>query len=306
VLADALQAAGDPRGELITLQLAIADGTGSAGAERRVASLLSLHADTWTGPLPGIERTSRRFERGFLVACETAAENAAIARTLERPEWRTIEELSLRAPDVELAPLLARLPLLRRLCAHDQSLDRFSLSNPAPVPGLRVIFTHGTWMAVDGARLFPDLAVLGGCWFTQRWSAAGFGALSSDARSAGLHAIVHTAFPAAQLPSAIQACRFGPPETRLTLGPYRSGFDPLGWRLRVRRDDPVVDVAWTYHRWADNIVDQVFAPVAAGGVTKVALHVPEMLRVHLDRLIETRPHGIEVVVGQPIDLLAHL
>ncbi|MBA2543543.1 MAG: hypothetical protein H0V17_28135 [Deltaproteobacteria bacterium] len=303
VLADALQAAGDPRGELITLQLAIADGTGSVGAERRVASLLAVHADAWTGPLPGIERGNRRFERGFLVACETSAESSAIARTLERPEWRTIEELTLRAQDLDLAPLLVRLPLLRRLCAHDRPLDRFSLAAPPPVRRLSVIFTHGTWIA--SRRLFPDLAVFGGCWFTERWSAAGFAAMSADAAGWGLHAIVHTAFPGAQLASAIQVCRSGPPETRFTLGAYRTGFTPLGWRLRVRRDDPVVDVAWTYHRWADNIVDQVFGPLAAAGVTEVALHVPEMLRVHLDRLIESRPHGIEVIAGQPIDLIAH-
>jgi uncharacterized protein (TIGR02996 family) len=297
VLADALQAAGDPRGELITLQLAIADGVASAGAARRVAQLLSHHGDVWAGPLPGIERSSRRFERGFLVACETGAENAAIARTLERPEWRTIEELTLRAADVELAPLVDRMPLLRRLCAHDLPLERLALARQ-DVPQLTCVFTRGTSFE---NFVFSNVRVLGGGWFSESWSGPLFTKLL---RATSVHALVFTSFLRAHLASAIaHALDSGPPEVRFTLARYRSGFDPLGWRLRVRRGDPVIDVAWTYHRWADNIIPEVFEPLAAAGVTKVALHVPEMLRVHLDRLVAERPHGVEVVPGAPIDLL---
>jgi uncharacterized protein (TIGR02996 family) len=301
VLADALQGAGDPRGELIMLQMALADGTASEGAERRVASLLHNHADEWVGPLPAIERTGRRFERGFLVACETNADHAAIARTLDRPEWRTIEELSLRAEDVELAPLIARLPLLRRLCADDRSLAQLAATS-RPLPQLEVVFARGAWQPPPG--LFPSLRVFGGSGFTDQWNVATYRAQLRLAAELGMHALVYTAFPRNQLAVALSYASSGPPEVRFTLARHRGGFDPLGWRLRVRRESPVIEVAWTYHRWAESIVAEVFEPLAATRVPKIALHMPDMLRVHLDRLIRERPFGIEVVPGHPIDLIA--
>lgn len=300
VLADALQAAADPRGELIMLQMAIADGTASAGAERRVTQLLQNHADEWVGPLPAIERTGRRFERGFLVACETNADNAAIERTLDRPEWRTIEELSLRAPDVELAPLIAKLPLLTQLCADDASLAKLAMLG-RPVSQLEVVFARGVWQPPAG--LFPSLRVFGSCAFTDQWNVAMYRAQLRLAAEVGQFAAVYTAFPRNQLAVALAYASSGPPEVRFTLARHRGGFDPLGWRLRVRRDSPVIDVAWTYHRWAESIVAEVFEPLAAARVPRIALHMPDMLRVHLDRLIRERPFGIEVEPGKPIDLV---
>lgn len=300
VLADALQGVGDPRGELIMLQMAIADGTASEGAARRVSSLLHDHADEWVGPLPAIERTGRRFERGFLVACETNADHAAIARTLDRPEWRTIEELSLRAEDVALGPLLAKLPLLKRLCADDRSLAQLAATS-RPLPQLEVVFARGTWQAPTG--LFPGLRVFGSCGFTDQWNVAMYRAQLRLAAELGMHAVVYTAFPRNQLSVALSYASSGPPEVRFTLARHRGGFDPLGWRLRVRRDSPVIEVAWTYHRWAESIVAEVFEPLAATRVPTIALHMPDMLRVHLERLIRERPFGIEVVPGNPIDLI---
>ncbi len=50
VLGDALQAAGDPRGELIALQLALANGGGGAPARKRTAQLLAAHLDPLSPP----------------------------------------------------------------------------------------------------------------------------------------------------------------------------------------------------------------------------------------------------------------
>jgi len=305
VLADALQAAGDPRGELIMLQIAIADGTASAGATRRVTTLLQNHADEWTGPLPAIE--GPRFERGFLVACETGADNAAIARTLERPEWRTIEELSLRANDVELVQLFARLPLLRRLCADGRGFEQLAAASRSPITRLEVAFVRSPSSHVfsrPAPEMFPGLRVLGGCWFSERWDVAAYREQLSAAREAGLHAIVHTGFPRNHLAAAASYANGGPPEIRFTLARHRWGFDPLGWRVRIRRDQPVIEAAWTYHRWGDNVVAELFEALAAARVPRIAVHVPEMLRVHLERLIRDRPFGIEVAPGAPIDLTA--
>jgi uncharacterized protein (TIGR02996 family) len=68
VLADALSAANDPRGEFITLQVALDEGRADASAEKRANALLAAHLDTWSGALPGVDRGSRQFRRGFLSA----------------------------------------------------------------------------------------------------------------------------------------------------------------------------------------------------------------------------------------------
>lgn len=300
VLADALQLAGDPRGELITLQLAIADGTASAGAERRATALLAQHAEAWMGPLPAIDRSSRRFERGFLVAVTSRADNAAIARSLDRPEWTTIEELTIEAPDVELAPLVARMPLLRRLCAHAGALGK--MIAPGPRRGIQTVFSRGGWMPQAG--VLPDLAVLGGDWLQTVVDPelAAFHALQRFAVARGVRAMVYLGFPGSSLVGAVSIP--GAPETRFALERRTTEFDPPGWRVRVRRDDPVIDVAWAYHRYADEKTDEVFSPLAAAGVCNVALWFPDGLRHERDRLIKNRPFDIAITPGAAIDLSA--
>jgi hypothetical protein len=205
----------------------------------------------------------------------------------------------LHAEDIDLGALLPKLPLLRRLAAPAQALERFT----AEQRGLRAIFARGPWM--PPLRQFPDLAVLGGTWFSTAWNIESFVRLQKSLASlAGLYAVTHNAFPPAALTTAIGERRIGPPETRLTLARLRAGFDPLGWRVRIRRDDASIDVAWTYHRWGDNVIEEVFRPLFTAGVQRVALHMPEILRVHRDRLIGERPFGIEVVAGEPIDLVS--
>jgi uncharacterized protein (TIGR02996 family) len=66
VLADALQARGDPRGELIALQLATdVDEVGYA----RIDELLQLYGAGWLGPLQAISRRAH-FSRGFVTRLE--------------------------------------------------------------------------------------------------------------------------------------------------------------------------------------------------------------------------------------------
>lgn len=68
-LAEHLTKSGDPRGELITLQLATARGDASPKAAKKIASLLKKHGKTWIEPLEGsLVASSVAWERGFPVA----------------------------------------------------------------------------------------------------------------------------------------------------------------------------------------------------------------------------------------------
>ncbi len=70
VWADELSEAGDPRGELVALQLALADGTASPSATARVRTLLNKHARAWA-PV-GLARETVVFRAGVPVEGQLA------------------------------------------------------------------------------------------------------------------------------------------------------------------------------------------------------------------------------------------
>lgn len=89
VYADALQEAGDPRGEFIALQCRRQDGKVSA----REKALLRNHGRAWLGAHdPAIERHGLEFRRGFLAVARVKWKHALVG-----PEWATIEALDLPA-----------------------------------------------------------------------------------------------------------------------------------------------------------------------------------------------------------------
>jgi len=93
VLADALLAHGDPRGELIALQLA---GIRDDRQADRIEQLLREHARRWLGPLREVTYRAR-FVRGFLSRLElngrwTASEQGW-ARHVADPTLATVEDL---------------------------------------------------------------------------------------------------------------------------------------------------------------------------------------------------------------------
>lgn len=124
VLADFLLEHGDPRGELVALQLARRDGRLDAEGAAREEELLEAHGRTWAGSLAPLLKwgvgSKTRFERGFLAVADsilTAFDNADVR--LDEPSWATIERLQGYWPRALLygAPLrgLRRLDLL-----HDE------------------------------------------------------------------------------------------------------------------------------------------------------------------------------------------
>jgi len=90
VVADFLGMQGDPRGELITLQLDRAHGTTSVERRRRERELLALHQREWIGPIaPLIESTHVTFERGFISGCMLKAV-VEKGKPKRDPAWSTI------------------------------------------------------------------------------------------------------------------------------------------------------------------------------------------------------------------------
>jgi uncharacterized protein (TIGR02996 family) len=85
VLADALLAAGDPRGELIQLQF-----HPEADHERRTMELLQHHGLTWLGALRD-HVVPIRYERGFVTSCVATNVDDIVGA----PEWATIRTVEL-------------------------------------------------------------------------------------------------------------------------------------------------------------------------------------------------------------------
>ncbi len=113
--ADWLLEQGDPRGELMSLQLA--DRALTPAETRRVAALVKKHGKEWIGKLRGVADAKHlTFARGVLVGMRVNA--VADARVAEDPGWAHIEALSV--PDQQLAPrleakILDCVPRLRAL-----------------------------------------------------------------------------------------------------------------------------------------------------------------------------------------------
>jgi uncharacterized protein (TIGR02996 family) len=246
VLADALQSVGDPRGEFIAIQAAIAEGRASAAARQRASQLFIANVDRWSGPVYDVERASRRFSRGFLVGARITEAQGVTDACLAR-EWRTIEELSIddRAASAGVSALVRTLPLLRVFSTPREDALR-AVAGGLPLPSLRALGEAGNWLPPPANPSLPGLAVL---LVTDpksfgAWDFAWFRERVARVAPLGLRALV---FKRPQIPDiarAIRCCRkYGPPELRLALS-WQPGFRPDGWRVRASRDSRRVDIAW--------------------------------------------------------------
>jgi uncharacterized protein (TIGR02996 family) len=94
VYGDALQVAGDPRGELIALQL-----SDSPEAKAKAARLIEKYRRRLLGPLAkAVIASTAEFEVGFLASCETEIRRQVEARVVfGRPEWATVKRLRFLA-----------------------------------------------------------------------------------------------------------------------------------------------------------------------------------------------------------------
>lgn len=313
VLADVLVEAGDPRGEFIALQMAIADGTASDGAAKREAKLLATHADAWTGPLPDVVAESRRFERGFLVALHRRAGGEDRLRaSLDRIEWATVEKLHLRyvrPADAghDLVELVRRMPVLRSLMVNI-SLDALAVAGPHPT--LDTLGTSTDWLPLGGA--FPSLEVLGGVWYGGAWYRSGYraddeaaryqGALAAAAQL-GLRCLVSFGFPSRGLRDAITNRHLGPAVARFTNGDH---FDASGWRVEIPRDGDRARASFHVGFWDGRVLRSVCGALRGTGIGRLSLDKtgsPEILEYLVGELPETTTRELAVDLdGEPIDL----
>jgi hypothetical protein len=105
VLSDALISIGDPRGDLIQLQLHPA-----SDHDRRAMRLIQQHGLRWLGPLRGAV-VPLAYERGFLASCLIVDDPAAV---IDRDEWATVHTIEL-PPDPVGMILHPVMRSLRRL-----------------------------------------------------------------------------------------------------------------------------------------------------------------------------------------------
>lgn len=163
VLADAWLDAGDPRGELVTLQLAAKGRELSREERRRERQLLDEHGDAWLGPLAGWTRKGDRvFRRGFLAACTIEQKSRSAGPFPITPAWSTVEDAVAVAPLPAAA--LSSFRALRRL-ANLSLEDLFSAAEAPVHASLVALKAVGRWVPDGFARLgrlaaFPSLARL--------------------------------------------------------------------------------------------------------------------------------------------------
>jgi len=114
VFADWLSERGDPRGELIVLQLA---PEVSDAMRKRQATLLNKHGEAWAGPLDRfLSKKGRVFERGFLAAgtLELEGRPKQPPAGLSDPAWATMRCLRFVGEEA-LIEAIVQLPSMRSL-----------------------------------------------------------------------------------------------------------------------------------------------------------------------------------------------
>lgn len=152
VYADSLQELGDPRGELILLQLKKRSQPLDDDEVEREAELLELHGKRWIGRLAEIAQYLE-FDGGFLHGCALREIPAWAAK--ERA-WRTVRHVGVQRDAERLAELLQspNLEFLRSLrvaVRYQQVAIQFA---PA---GLEVLIIDGTSGSVLEAMKRPAL-----------------------------------------------------------------------------------------------------------------------------------------------------
>jgi uncharacterized protein (TIGR02996 family) len=111
VYADWLLQRGDPRGELIALQL-------SGTNPRRAKQLVKRHVRQWLGPIAPIVRDPV-FERGFLAACTVEADTPQGRDLLVHPSWATVTRIVTYDPHPLESPAMKSLRCARGLIISD-------------------------------------------------------------------------------------------------------------------------------------------------------------------------------------------
>lgn len=144
VLADRWLERGDPRGELVALQLKEARGTATPADRKKIASLVRKHDREWLGVLRAVTK-NRRWERGFLDEIELMASSvtsmATWIETPRDPALRTVRAIHKGAANEKhFRRLVMAAPNLREVSAVSKGM----LAELCATPPSRV-----EWLAVN-------------------------------------------------------------------------------------------------------------------------------------------------------------
>ncbi len=291
VLADALQATGDPRGEYLVLAC---HPEPDGAMRRRAAALLETHGDAWVGPLP-VRRVGRRFERGFLVAGAMAVRGRQL-RAIDPADACTLEELHLDVgyiSDEDVEGLVAFLGAARSLRTLVTGSSRLldALAGHGPFPGI-CCFGQNLPLAGPPAA-FPNLAMVATA------EATPAEALDRAAR-AKARALVLFGAPLAEALRAFGESTLE--EARFVLQGGR-GFELVhrGPCVVLRRDGPA-RIAWGSGRYEPDSLSPLVSALGGAGWTDVAIMLPavgaKVARAELARVQGAKVHDD----GSPFDL----
>lgn len=279
VLADRLQSIGDPRGELIALQL-----SGAPEVRARIAELLEAHADAWTASLPGLDPSSRVFERGFLVAARVHLVPGPIARSLDRVEWSMIEVLSVTGDSrTDVAALIARMPRLRQFTGPRWAVQQLAAGG---APALRTLVVEDD--IVPSLQRLPSLAVV---LLRNAWPMPPFPIRALAER--GLKAAGYLTFNPAILPQVIRTTHDAPPiELRFAFEDVESG-----WQVRI---PPGRELAYLqHHEGRGHELESLIDLLVEAGLRRIVIAHGQARRP------PRRRRGVEVELdGPPFDLYA--
>lgn len=286
VIADRLQAIGEPRGELIALQLA-----GAPGTARRIAKLLEAHADEWVGGLPGVDPESRVFERGFLTSVHVHLARQPIARSLDHREWATVEALSVVGDSTtDVAALVARMPLLRRFAGPPWAIEQ--LATTAAAQAIETLIVDDDYL--PSAKVFHGLRVV---LARKRWSssATSIGALAE----LGLHAAGYLEADLEIVPATLRATRNRRSmELRFSFSPISTSTIP-GWQLRIPAGHELAHLQYGGHPARTDVVP-ILEMLDRAGVRRISI-------ARRDARTNPRWHQLSNLVledGPAFDLLA--
>lgn len=165
VWADQLIERGDPRGELIAIQVAAGDNPLTPAQDKRMRSLIFEHREEWLGDLSPIvqHREGLIFDRGVLDACQIQVKDVgAFHCAIGHPYWSTMRSIWLCdrfAWDPRTAALLTD-PVCKRLeevwVVGANSLFPLLANHPMPLP-IKSIWTIDETYASGPLQALRDL-----------------------------------------------------------------------------------------------------------------------------------------------------
>lgn len=157
VYADWLLQHGDPRGELIVLQVQGKD-------ERRANQLVKKYGNAMVGALVSVV-SKPTFERGFVSDCTVEIQSAKQRDLLRHPAWATVKSVTAYDPAVLVSPAMKSLRVVRALFIQDLA-ELAARKQPLAIEALEALVLNPVedeqhWKDLYNVGAFENLRELG-------------------------------------------------------------------------------------------------------------------------------------------------